>query len=78
MKLNLFAGGRRLADVLEMCAALCFVVSAWGDKSLTVWHWFGAVFCLFLFEVFTRLLGWVVRGFLGIPSGMDFKPSEQG
>ena len=68
--MNIFEGSRRVAKVI---AGLLVIVALSIDHTLN-----GVLFIcemLFVFWIFTWTTGWIVRGFMGIPTGTDKKVS---
>jgi hypothetical protein len=60
----------------EQEAEEAYFNAAWGQRGRTA---FGTILAGLAFWLFAKLVGWVVRGFMGIPSGQDYKqsPSSQ-
>ncbi len=76
--MNFFEAGRRVAIVAYIVITLItiaiFLFSTSGPKEdaiVTLSISLGCALCIF---VFTKSVGWIIRGLLGIPNGQDFKP----
>jgi uncharacterized membrane protein (DUF485 family) len=76
MNINLFEGGRRAMKVVMFLIFLVFFfLLVKLDSSQSGEIILGAFVTATTFYIFARLLGWIVRGIFGIPSGQDF-PKE--
>jgi uncharacterized BrkB/YihY/UPF0761 family membrane protein len=76
MKINLFEGGRRAMKVVIWLIFVVFSILLVAHESIKSGELIlGAFATATTFYIFARLLGWIVRGIFGIPSGRDF-PKE--
>lgn len=67
--MNLFEGGRRVTKVAAACVPLLLFYGGVSLETLgACLVWIGSLFGV------SWVVGWVVRGTMGIPSGMDEKP----
>ena len=86
MQINIFEGARRITKLIAVLWAIGWVYDLatwnigtsgswpanWQDKVFLNSFWaFGGLIFIFLF---CWCIGWIVRGFAGIPSGQDKKP----
>jgi len=77
MNINLFEGGRRAMKVVIWLIFIVFFFLLIGLKSIQSGEIIlGAFVTATTFYIFARLLGWIVRGIFGIPSGQDFPTKE--
>lgn len=82
--MNIFEGGRRIAKVVAGAWAVGLTIGALNgaftyqsgfDGSLVAKEGLGGLAFIW---VFTWGVGWIVRGFMGIPRGQDKKPPAAG
>ena len=74
MNINIFEGARRIAKIITAIILLCtvgYVVQNPKEIGESSMYLVGG---LALFWAFVWCVGWVMRGFLGIPSGEDKRP----
>ena len=83
MLVNVFEGARRIVRVVQAAFFAGFVIFGGYFVVDTGFNWFKewdvilVVFCGTIgVEIFSRLAGWVVRGFMGIKSGKDMRDSS--
>lgn len=73
--MNIFEGSRRIVRAIQIASGSGTVLIvgyiAIFNSRLDVEALLTAFSCIVALEVFSRLAGWVVRGFMGIPSGKD-------
>lgn len=81
MKANIFAGSRRLALLAGIIWAIGVVMTQWPTRQLTAADikqdaefLFGGWIVLWLLTI---AIGWIVRGFLGIPWGKDRRSEDR-
>jgi hypothetical protein len=82
--MNIFEGSRRIAKLITGLWIVGFLVGAvFGGFTIydTQSFDFKEFFKLFVggpffILVFTYAMGWIVRGFMGIPQGQDQKPPK--
>ena len=73
--MNIFEGSRRIAKVTIVAGSLIYISYCfWNsyfqhDFYALLWLWP----ILLVFWAFTWAVGWIVRGFMGIPRGKDSK-----
>jgi len=76
--MNIFEGGRRIAKVIMAMAVLLMVpvLLTLNDPSFSsIADYIGSLAGGLIFVwAFTWGVGWIVRGFMGIPRGSDQKP----
>lgn len=71
--MNIFEGSRRIAITVAV-VGLGVGIGCLMRKPHTTWDEIAAIpATLFALWCFVVIVGWIVRGFLGIPSGMDKK-----
>jgi hypothetical protein len=75
--MNIFEGSRRIAKLIGACIAIGFLFVGITDRIESVSeHLLNMVGSLAGLCFFTWAVGWIVRGFLGIPRGMDQKATS--
>jgi hypothetical protein len=79
--MNIFEGSRRIAKVIAGLWAIGTLSAAFYD-GIELFD-FKAFFELFggglvFIWAFTWIVGWITRGFMGIPRGQDSKPVADG
>jgi hypothetical protein len=76
--MNIFEGSRRIAKVIAGVWAIGTASSFQNEIKLLVFTPFFKVLLggLAFIWVFTWVVGWIVRGFRGIPRGQDSKSVE--
>ena len=74
MTINIFEGGRRATQVILWLMFGSYMLSMWlipeRDSKTELSIFFGCVYGGFY--LFTKAIGWIVRGIFGIPRGQDF------
>lgn len=73
MKFNLFEGFRRVGYVILVLLIAFSFYMFFSSSDRTVLSTVDAIAFPVGFYIFMRVTGWVMRGFLGIPMGKDFK-----
>lgn len=66
--MNMFLGARRLALAVGVFVLFLCIDFALGGKYMP------AFLILIAYVGFVWTVGWIVRGFMGIPHGMDKRP----
>ena len=73
--MNIFEGSRRIAKVAIVSGSLIYISYCFWylyfQKDLYALLWLLPI--LAAFWAFTWAVGWIVRGFMGIPQGKDSK-----
>lgn len=76
--MNIFEGSRRIVGTIQVAIGAgtaligCYyVIVEGGLSSSDLWTAGGAIAWIVGFEIFSRVAGWVVRGFMEIPFGKD-------
>ena len=75
MKVNVFEGARRITllwQILWVIGCGFFVWDATPSKWVNIWQGIGiAIAGWIVIAIVTSVIGWIVRGFLGIPWRSD-------
>lgn len=76
-RFNIFEGARRIAQVITAIAIIIAIISTINnprDNWLESLGYLGMG--LSVFWMIVVAIGWIARGFAGIPNGMDHRPRE--
>jgi hypothetical protein len=81
--MNIFEGSRRIAKLISVCWITGFLIGASlggftsFDNGFEFTEFFiGIIGGTIFINLFTRAVGWIVRGFMGIPQNQDSKPED--
>lgn len=76
--MNIFEGGRRIAKVtgavFAVPATLAAIVKIFSGEPSAGGEILGYTLgCFAIYWILVAALGWIIRGFLGIPRGSDYR-----
>lgn len=76
-RFNIFEGARRIARVITGIAIIIAIISTINNPRDNWLESLGYLVAgLAIFWMFVCAIGWIARGFAGIPNGMDYRPRE--
>jgi hypothetical protein len=74
--INIFEGSRRIALLLKVAWMICVAVVFYVESTTARNAFWFAIGGWTVLSVLQAAIGWIVRGFIGVPRGHDHEPAH--